>query len=281
MSVTFWQAILLGILQGLTEFLPVSSSAHLILAQRLLPGFSQPGILFDVMLHVGTLAAVVVYFRERIGSLLAGAVSRDPAVRRPAWKLAMLLATSVALTGVVTLPLKQFALEGMESLPRIGLALLATSALLATAQIVGLRRGEGGRTLEEMRFSDAALIGAFQSLSALFRGLSRSGNTISMGLFSGLSRRAAAEYSFLLSVPTILSAALVENVSEYRASGHLVTDGSHLGVYLVGMATAAVVGYAAVALLLRLVVSMKLQPFVLYCALLGAAVLAAGLLGSR
>ncbi len=281
MSVTFWQAILLGILQGLTEFLPVSSSAHLILAQKLLPGFSQPGILFDVMLHVGTLVAVVVYFRERIGSLLAGAVSRDPDVRRPAWKLAMLLATSVALTGAVTLPLKKFALEGMESLPRIGLALLVTSALLAAAQAVGRRRGEGGRTLEEMRFSDAALIGAFQSFSALFRGLSRSGNTIAMGLFSGLSRRAAAEYSFLLSVPTILSAALVENVSEYRASGHLVTGGSHLGVYLAGMAAAAVVGYAAVALLLRLVVAMKLQSFVLYCALLGAAVLAAGLLGSR
>lgn len=281
MSVTFWQAILLGILQGLTEFLPVSSSAHLILAQKLLPGFSQPGILFDVMLHVGTLVAVVVYFRERIGRLLAGAVSRDPDVRRPAWKLAMLLATSVALTGAVTLPLKKLALEGMENLPRIGLALLGTSALLAAAQAVGRRRGEGGRTLEEMRFSDAALIGAFQSFSALFRGLSRSGNTIAMGLFTGLSRRAAAEYSFLLSVPTILSAALVENVSEYRASGHLVTGGSHLGVYLAGMAAAAVVGYAAVALLLRLVVAMKLQSFVLYCALLGAAVLAVGLLGSR
>ena len=181
------------------------------------------------------------------------------------------------LTGVVTLPLKKVALEGMESLPKIGLALLATSALLAAAQAVGRRRGEGGRTLEEMRFSDAALIGAFQSLSALFRGLSRSGNTIAMGLFTGLSRRAAAEDSFLLSAPTILSAALVENASEYRASGHLFTEGSHLGVYLAGMAAAAVVGYAAVALLLRLVVAMKLQTFVLYCALLGAVVLAAGL----
>ncbi len=279
MSVTFWQAILLGALQGLTEFLPVSSSAHLILAQKLLPGFSQPGILFDVMLHVGTLVAVVAYFRERIGGLLRDSVSRDAAARSAAWRLAALLATSVALTGAVTLPLKKVALDGMESLPKIGLALLATAALLAAAQAVGRRRGEGGRTLREMRFSDAALVGAFQSLSALFRGFSRSGSTISMGLFSGLSRRAAAEYSFLLSVPTILSAALVENVSEYRASGHVVTAGSHLGVYLAGMATAALVGYAAVALLLRLVVAMKLQPFVLYCALLGAAVLAAGLSG--
>ncbi len=277
MSVTFWQAILLGALQGLTEFLPVSSSAHLILAQRLLPGFSQPGILFDVMLHVGTLVAVVVYFREKIGGLLRDAVSRDAVARRAAWRMALLLAVSVGLTGALTLPLKQFALDGMENLPRMGLALLTTSALLAGAQVVGARRGEGGRTLEEMRLRDAALIGAFQSFSALFRGLSRSGNTLSMGLFSGLSRRAAAEYAFLLSVPTILAAALVENLSEYRATGHLVTSGSHLGVYLVGMLVAALVGYAAVGALLRLVISMKLQPFIVYTALLGTAVLAAGL----
>ncbi|MBK9090341.1 MAG: undecaprenyl-diphosphate phosphatase [Holophagales bacterium] len=278
MSVTFWQAILLGALQGLTEFLPVSSSAHLILAQRLLPGFSQPGILFDVMLHVGTLVAVVAYFRGRIVGLLRDAVSPDPAARRAAWRMALLLAVSVGLTGAVTLPLKRLALEGMDDLPRIGLALLATSALLAAAQIVGSRRGDGGRTLEEMRLSDAAVIGAFQSLSAIFHGLSRSGNTITMGLFSGLSRRAAAEYSFLLSVPTILAAALVENVSEYRETGHLVTSGSHFGVYALGMATAAVVGYFAVAALLRLVVAMKLQPFIIYTALLGTAVLLAGLL---
>jgi undecaprenyl-diphosphatase len=278
MSVTFWQAILLGALQGLTEFLPVSSSAHLILVQRLLPGFVQPGILFDVMLHVGTLVAVVATFRERIGALLRGAVSRDEAARRAAWRMALLLAVSVGLTGILALPLKKLALEGMENLPRIGLALLTTALLLGAAQVIGTRRGEGGRTLEEMRFSDAVLIGAFQTFSALFRGLSRSGNTISMGLFAGLSRRAAAEYSFLLSVPTILAAALVENLSEYRATGHLVTEGSHLGIYLAGMATAAVVGYVSVAALLRLVVSMKLQPFIIYCAVLGTAVLVAGLL---
>jgi len=278
MSVTFWQAILLGALQGLTEFLPVSSSAHLILVQRLLPGFSQPGILFDVMLHVGTLVAVVVYFGEKIGGLLRGAVSRDPMARRAAWKMVLLLAISVGLTGALTLPLKKLALEGMDDLPRIGLALLATSVLLTAAQAVGSRRGDGGRPLEEMRTSDAAIVGAFQSLSAIFHGLSRSGNTIAVGLFAGLSRRAAAEYSFLLSVPTILAAALVENLSEYRATGHLVTSGSHLGVYLAGMAAAALVGYVAVAALLRLVVAMKLQPFIIYTALLGTAVLLAGLL---
>src|SRR5512140_67676 len=112
MSVTFWQAILLGTLQGLTEFLPVSSSAHLVLVQRLLPGFSQTGILFDVMLHVGTLVAVVVYFRERIGGLLRDSVSSDAAARRRAWRVALLIAVSVGLTGAVTMPLKKLALEG-------------------------------------------------------------------------------------------------------------------------------------------------------------------------
>ena len=126
-----------------------------------------------------------------------------------------------------------------------------------------------------MRLSDAALIGALQSLSALFRGFSRSGNTISMGLFTGLSRRAAAEYSFLLSIPTILAAALVENLSEYRRGAPRDGRGPPRRL-LAGMAVAAVVGYLAVAALLRLVVSMKLQPFIVYCALLGAAVLARG-----
>jgi undecaprenyl-diphosphatase len=277
MSITFWQAILLGALQGLTEFLPVSSSAHLVLAQRLLPGFSQPGVLFDVMLHLGTLVAVFIYFREKIGSLLRAAVSRDAAARRAAWRLAGLLVVSVGFTGALTLPMKKFALEGMESLPRIGLALLTTSLLLAVGQAVGVRRGEGGRSLEEMRLSDAILIGVFQSLSAIFRGLSRSGNTITMGLFAGLSRRAAAEYSFLLSIPTILAAALVENLSLYRETGEFAVAGSHFGIYAVGMVTAAVVGYFAVAALLRLVIAMKLQPFIIYCALLGTAVLIAGL----
>jgi undecaprenyl-diphosphatase len=104
MSVTLGQAVLLGIVQGLTEFLPVSSTTHLALAQRFLPGFAQPGILFDVLLHVGTLLAVVVYFRSRIVATYAGAFSTDRAKRQGAWKLIGLLVLAVALTGLVTLP---------------------------------------------------------------------------------------------------------------------------------------------------------------------------------
>ena len=276
MSVSVGQAVLLGAVQGLTEFLPVSSTAHLALAQRFLPGFAQPGILFDVLLHVGTLAAVVVYFRERLSKTLGGLVSSDPGDRRAAWRLAGLLLLAVALTGAVAMPLKDVAVSGMMEFRRMGAALCATSALLLVAQRVGRRRGEAGLTLEEIRPRDASAVGACQALSAIFHGLSRSGTTISAGLFSGLSRRAAAEFSFLLSIPTILAAAAVENLHAYRHHTGPLSDGSSLPAYLVGMLVSAVVGYFAVGFLLKVVIAMRLTPFVVYCALLGLFLVAYG-----
>lgn len=269
MSVTVGQAVVLGIVQGLTEFLPVSSTAHLALAQRFLPGFAQPGILFDVLLHVGTLFALVVYFRSRIATTLAGTFSADPPERRRAWKLVGLLVLGVGLTGVLTMPLKRFAIEGMTDFRRMGVALLGMAVLLLVAQRTGAARGEGGRSLEEMRPRDAALVGACQSVSAILHGFSRSGNTISVGLFAGLSRRAAAEFSFLLSIPTILAAAAVENLHAYRHKTGPLVDGGSVPAYVVGMLVAAAVGYFAIFALLRVVVSMRLWPFIVYCALLG------------
>jgi len=270
MSVTVGQAVVLGVVQGLTEFLPVSSTAHLAIAQRFLPGFSQPGILFDVMLHVGTLFAVAVYFRARIAGTLRGLASKDGAEKRAAWKLVGLLVLAVAMTGLVTMPLKKLAVEGMTDFRRIGFALLITAFVLAAAQAVGKARGEAGRTLDEVRAGDAALVGLCQSASAVLHGLSRSGNTISVGLFSGMSRRAAAEFSFLLSIPTILAAAAVENLHAFRHHEDTFAVAGALPAYAAGMFVSAVVGYVAVALLFRLVVEMKLLPFAAYCAALGA-----------
>ncbi|HUM01857.1 MAG TPA: undecaprenyl-diphosphate phosphatase [Thermoanaerobaculia bacterium] len=272
MSITVGQAVLLGILQGLTEFLPVSSTAHLALAQRLIPGFSQPGILFDVLLHVGTLVAVVAYFRERIAATASGLVAADTAERRAAWKLVALLVLAVGLTGAVALPLKNFAVETMTDLRMIGVSLCGTALLLSAAQAVGRRRGAAGRTLSEIRYRDAALVGVCQAASAVFHGFSRSGNTISVGLFSGMSRKTAAEFSFLLSVPTILAAAASENASALRHHPEAF-GGDAWPVYLVGMAVSAVVGYFAIAALLRLVVSMRLVPFIVYTGLLGLVLL--------
>jgi undecaprenyl-diphosphatase len=268
MSITVGQAVLLGILQGVTEFLPVSSTAHLALAQSLIPGFAQPGILFDVLLHVGTLVAVVAYFRGQIAETAAGLVAGDRAERLEAWKLVGLLALAVGLTGLVALPLKNLAVETMTDFRTIGASLCGTALLLSAAQVVGGRRGAGGRALSEVRVRDAALVGVCQAASAVFHGFSRSGNTISVGLFSGMSRKTAAEFSFLLSIPTILAAAAVENLSALRHHPESLAAGAW-PVYLVGMAVAAAVGYAAIAVLLRLVVSMRLVPFIVYTGLLG------------
>jgi undecaprenyl-diphosphatase len=157
----------------------------------------------------------------------------------------------------------------MTEFRRMGLALLGTAVLLFVAQRVGDARGDGGRALEEMRPRDAALVGACQSASAILHGFSRSGNTISVGLFAGLSRRAAAEFSFLLSIPTILAAAAVENVHAYRHKTGPLVEGGSLPAYAAGMAVAAVVGYFAISILLRMVVSMRLWPFIVYCAAVG------------
>jgi undecaprenyl-diphosphatase len=269
-SITLWQAVLLGIVQGLTEFLPVSSTAHLALAQRLIPGFAQPGILFDVMLHVGTLFAVVYHFRARLIELASGLFSSDENRRRFAWRLAIALVIAVGFTGAIALPLKKLAVEGMENVRAMGFALLCTSILLSITQFVGIKRGEdGGRSLQDLKFRDAAIVGFFQAFSAIFHGFSRSGNTISVGLFCGLSRRAAAEFSFLISIPTILAAAVVENVSAYRHNELAFLDPGSSLQYAVGMLTAAVVGYLAISVMMKLFVSMKLYPFIVYCCVLG------------
>ncbi len=267
----------MGVVQGLTEFLPVSSTAHLALVQHFLPGFTQPGILFDVMLHVGTLAAVVVFLRRRLGSVLRGLTGPESPERTFSFRLGLFLLVSVVATGAIAMPLKRIAVEGMSEFRRMGFALCGTAVLLTAANRVGRLRGESGRDLGEMRLVDATAIGSCQALSAVFHGLSRSGNTIAVGLFSGLSRRAAAEFSFLLSIPTIAAAAVVENVSAYRHDPAQLAafDPASVGPYLLGTAVAAVVGYFAVQLLVRLVGSMKLLPFAAYCAALGVLLIVA------
>jgi undecaprenyl-diphosphatase len=276
MSVTVGQAILLGTVQGLTEFLPVSSTAHLAIAQRFLPGFSQPGLLFDVVLHLGTLAAVTVFLWKRIADTLHGLVSKDAGERRAAFRLVGLLALAMALTGLVTMPFKNLAAPGMGEFRRMGFALCGTALLLFMAQRVGTARGNGGRTVGEIRPRDAALVGACQSASAILHGLSRSGNTISMGLFTGMSRQAAAEFSFLLSIPTILAAAAVENWHAYKHHTGPLSNPGEGPAYAVGMVVSAAVGYLAIGMLLRLVVSMRLWPFIVYCATLGLLLIAFG-----
>jgi undecaprenyl-diphosphatase len=256
--VDFWISPLLGVIQGLTEFLPVSSSGHLALAQMVIPGFHQPGVVFDVMLHVGTAAAVVLYERRQIARWLGSAEGR---------RLLGLLVIGTVATGVLAFPLRGLA-EGT-----FGRAALVGLFLIVTGCVVGGTRWLGGGPSDEksMGWKQAALIGLVQGV-AVFPGISRSGVTIAAGLVSGLNRTWAARFSFLLSVPAILGVALLELAGEYQQL--TVAGPGFVLACLVGAVTAGIAGYLALTIVVRTLSSRTFHRFGWYCVPVGAVVLA-------
>ena len=248
-----FESILLGILQGLTEFLPVSSSGHLVLVQSLLPGFDGPAAAFDVLLHGGTLLAVLAYFREDVVQIVRDLGRPDKAGLR----LPILLLVGTLPAGIVGVCFDD-AIKPLFSSPRAAsLGLIVTSVLLFGAW----KLGKGGdRTLAGLTIPAAFLIGAFQAM-AIVPGVSRSGATIAAGLFLGLSGPVAARFSFLLAIPVISGALVLE-------SGSLLQTGLPLS-YLAGAFAAAVVGWASIALLMRILDRGNLLPFAVYCLALG------------
>ncbi|HRT32529.1 MAG TPA: undecaprenyl-diphosphatase UppP [Anaerolineae bacterium] len=261
---TFIQALLLGILQGATEFLPVSSSAHLVIFPHLL-GWPDPGLAFDTLLHLGTLAAVVVYFRRDLWQLIVAAWDslRRRKIETPQARLAWLLVLAT-LPGALLGFLFEDQLGEIFGMPRAAAAfLLVTAALLALSELLSRR----ARALEALTWRDALVIGLTQAL-AIVPGLSRSGATMATGLLLGYRREDAARFSFLLAIPIVLGGGVYQLLK-------LLLDGRAGvgGPALVGMLTAALAGYAAIAGLLALVRRHALWPFVAYCALLGLLVL--------
>jgi undecaprenyl-diphosphatase len=248
-----FESILLGILQGLTEFLPVSSSGHLVLAQELLAGFDGPAAAFDVLLHGGTLAAVLIYFRNDLVQIV-----RD--MSRPGdggWRLPGLLLLGSVPAGIVGVFFSE-AIEPLFSAPRVAaIGLLVTGCILAAAWRL---RGSAHRTLTDLTVLGTLFIGFAQAL-AIVPGISRSGTTIAVGMFLGMSGKDAARFSFLLSIPAIAGALVLE-------SGVIVGTGLPL-TYLAGALAAALVGWASIALLMKLLDRENLLPFALYCLALG------------
>lgn len=274
-----WHALLLGLIQGLTEFLPVSSTAHLTLAEHLLLGKGMP-LPFDVLLHVGTLLALVVYFRRDLLRVLAGILGRDPAGLR----LALLLLVAMVPTGVFAMATRPFKEQAKSHLWIYGACLLLTAALLWAANRVAAARK--GRTLEQVGLLDALAIGAIQGLGGGF-GLSRSGSTISVGVFRGLALAEATRFSFLLGIPTIAAAALVESRPLLLAlfgarplAGELAFPAGSAAPGLLcaaGVGMAAVSGYLAIGLLDRFTRRPRLGGFAAYCVLAGLLMLYLGL----
>ena len=266
-------AILLGLVQGLTEFLPVSSTAHLTLAENLMLGRSMP-LAFDVLMHVGTLVALCVYFRREIAQVLKGICGGDPEGRR----LAIWLFIAMIPTGVFGLLTRHFKETAKDHSWIYGVCLLLTAGLLYAANELSKRRE--GRGLTGVNALDALAIGSIQGLGGGF-GLSRSGSTIAMGAFRGLALPASTRFSFLLGIPTIAAAALLEGrklVKPLLSGQTLPTDmafpagSSHPALLcLLGVLVSALAGYAAIGLLDRFTRKPKLGGFAIYC--LGAGVL--------
>jgi undecaprenyl-diphosphatase len=266
---TLIHAIILGIIQGLTEFLPISSTAHLTVAEKRLLGDPMP-LAFDVLMHVGTLAAVVTYFWGDVLRVVKGALGRDAEGLRLLWLLFLAMIPTGVLA-IATMPMKESA---KSHLWVYGVCLLLTAPLLWGAAYVAKRRQ--GRAIPGMNALDALCIGAIQGLGGGF-GLSRSGSTISIGVFRGMGLPEATRFSFLLGIPTILAAALVEGRHLISSHAGAAAQSVPLLPSIVGVLAAGVSGYFAIGLLDRLVRHQRLGGFALYCAIFGAAVVMFGL----
>ncbi|HUF40221.1 MAG TPA: undecaprenyl-diphosphatase UppP [Anaerolineales bacterium] len=266
---TVFQAIVLGIVQGLTEFLPISSSGHLVLVPALF-GWEIPAdqvFVFDVLVQLGTLAAVFVYFRSDLAAIVRGLLSalRDPSRREsPEVRLAGLLLLATVPAGLAGLVLKDAVEAAFDSERAVAYFLLVTAGLLVLAE----RSGRFRKDVEALTVSDALVIGCFQILS-LFPGVSRSGSTIAGGLVRGLDRASAARFSFLMAVPVMLAAGALSAL-ELKEVADL---SGFLPALIAGMVSAAVIGYLAIGWLIRFLRRGSLYGFAVYVTALAAAVL--------
>lgn len=269
------QSIILGIVQGLTEFIPVSSSGHLVLVPWALH-WPSPGLFFDTMLHWGTLAAVLVYFwRDWVGivrgffrSLFTqGPWSAAPGGRlhdfdnRLAW--AVIVGTLPAV--VIGFLFKDYVESLFDTPLAVGAFLLVTAVLLALSE----RLSQRDRPLLKINMPDALVIGLAQAL-AIAPGISRAGATIAGGLGRGLTRDSAARYSFLLATPAILGAGVLQ-LFDVLKGGEI--SSTPLTPVVLGMVAAAVAGYLCIRFLLAYLRRGKLYPFAIYCAVIGLAVI--------
>jgi undecaprenyl-diphosphatase len=304
---TWLQALVLGIVQGLTEFIPVSSSGHLVLVPYL-TGWERPGLAFDVALHIGTAGAIVTYFRAELWAMARGLVrpGSDPEGRLYR-RLGLLLVLGSVPVAIVGLTFHATFESAFASPPVAAGFLFATAGILtggeawrsrrvrraAARQRTGLHAGSGGiapaadpvperyrlpvgadpadpdgKTLPQLGVREAVLVGAAQTL-ALFPGISRSGTTIMAGVAAGLTRQAATRFSFLLALPALLGAGIV-SLPDLAEPGLYST-----GDILLGVGAAFVASYLAIRFLVAFVSTERLTGFAAYCVAAGAIALGA------
>lgn len=278
------QAIFMGLIQGLTEFLPVSSSGHLALFKILFKVETDTGLLFDVLLHGGTLLAIcAVYYKDIWKLIVEGcAILRDVCINVVIFfknktqhtgepylrivnssyrKFVMLIIVSTIPTGIIGIFAREVVDKASGILLVPGICLIATAILLFIAD----RTKDGEKLPKNVTYTNAFGIGIAQGIATL-PGLSRSGTTITACLVSGFQRNFAVKYSFIMSIPAVLGALILELKDAVNAS----VSGTEVSYYLVGMLVAAVVGYVCIKTMLVIVRKRKFMGFAIYCLIVGA-----------
>lgn len=271
---TFIQSIILGVVQGLTEFLPISSSGHLVIVPHLL-GWEIPprdAFLFNVLVQVASLIAVFAYFRtdlaEIVGAFFKGLWKKKP-MGDPLSRLGWYIILATLPAGLVGLLLKDVVQRAFSNPTITGIFMLVTALLLLIAEFVGRR----DRTIEQINWKDSLWIGVFQAL-ALFPGISRSGSTITGSMTRNLMRPDSARFSFLISIPIMLVAGLAALYDLSKVPNLAIL----IPAYIPGFITSAITGYLAIRWLLRFLTQHPLYVFSIYCAFLGLITLAVGII---
>lgn len=277
------EAIIMGLIQGITEFLPVSSSGHLAIFKILFHVETDTGLLFDVILHLGTLIAIfAVYYKDIIRMVVEGVcIIRDVFINIVRFfrniclhekneyirivtngyrKFVVLVIVSTIPTGIIGIVASDFVTMASEILLIPGICLIVTSILL----FISDRIPGGNKGPKSITYTNGFIIGICQGIATL-PGLSRSGTTIAACLISGFDRRFAVKYSFIMSIPAILGAAILE-IKDINMAG---ISGAEVGYYFVGMVVAAVVGYICIKTMLVIVRNKKFTIFSIYCFLVG------------
>lgn len=272
---TIFQSIILGIVQGLTEFLPISSSGHLVIVPYLL-GWdipAQDAFIFDVLVQVATIAAVVAYFWNDLWTiaraLIQGILAKNP-LEDSNSRLGIYILVATIPAGLIGFAVKDLVEQAFNSPTATGFFMLVTAALLVIAERVGNHM----RGLDQINWKDALWVGLFQAL-AVFPGISRSGSTITGGMVRNLEREPAARFSFLIYIPIMLAAGLLAMFDLVK----LPSASESLVVLAAGMLTSAITGYLAIRWLLRYLTRHPLYVFAAYCAIIGSLILVLSLTG--
>ena len=275
---TYLQAIILGIVQGLAEFLPISSSGHLALLQYFFGVESDSVLLFTVMLHVGTLVSVCIIYRKDIGALIVElcrtikdiCTGKGPRINSsPMRRMGFMIIVATIPTAIIGLLFEDFFESLYGSIVAIAIGLIFTGIILMVAEKMG--KNKNGPM--EMKWSHAIFIGCMQGI-AICPGVSRSGSTLFGGLISGLERSYAVEFAFLISIPSILGSVILE-LPDALAEG---MSGSFIGPMIVGVILSAISGIFAIKTMIKVVSNKRLIGFSVYVWLVAAAVLAYALI---